>query len=395
MERLIGTLPITPKKDAPVGFYLSPYLVDVLSMMTGSKGLVLINNLGLKANSSHGKQNLTSFQTNLNSLTGLPSLMDSEAPHLNSIPGYVDQCISHGMIVKESIDKTICDCGAVDIPSYVANELARTNRGGKTYFVKDNSLYCSLCRTEATPKENCDVLSLQFSDIDLSDQGLKIFPAKYTKEFNNSILGIIKQKWLITRLRETGVNCDTEFGKYNLDIDFVWSLMNATLANINVPIANLVISHRSIMPASRFLVLSSSLDVNLDRVIVLPFMHIRQGDNKVPFNDNIDWLSGRYNTKIIRFLLALGFRKNKEVTLNSTVLYWISHSSEDTKDKFKGDIEHRSLDSTLDFLFSGGTDKLISYLRKNPQRGPSDFKYLLSLYRAINKTIWELKNDRK
>lgn len=383
MERLIGTLPITPKKDAPIGFYLAPYLVDILSRMTDSKGLVLINNLGLKANSSHGEQNLTSFRANLDSLTGLPSQMDSEAPHLNSIPGYIDQCISHGLIVKENIDKTICECGAVDMPSSVANEFVKTNRDGKTYFIHDNSIYCSICRSKAISENNCGVLSLQFSETDSSSENLKIFPAKYTKEFNNSILRTIKQKWLITRSRETGVSCDTEFGKYNLDVDFVWGLMNPTLMNINVPIGELVISHRSIAPASRFVVLSNILGASLNRVIVLPFMHIKQGNDKIPFEDNINWLSDRYEAKIIRFLLAFGLQKNKEITLNSTVLYWISHSSEDIKGKFKGNVEYESFDSTLNFLFSGSANKLISYLRKNPQNDPTDLKYLLSLYRAI------------
>ncbi len=256
---MIFTLPITVKNNAPLGYWLTPILVDALSKQTQEEGILFYGRLGLRSPIS-SQEDL--FHRNLDFLD-LTCIRKPDSEFKYELLNLSKEICGSGRVEYREQECYRCLCGRLELPVHIARFAKE-----KT-FVRDGSFYiCKVCKNLGgiVRVTGC------FLRVELgwSFESIHIYPKWYRGEIIELIRQLREQGIPLSHTRATGL---IQNGM-NLDVEFVWSLIPLLLSqqHPNERI-RLVVTNHVLRQAIVALLLAKFLNPNLQAdLIVSPYI---------------------------------------------------------------------------------------------------------------------------
>jgi len=361
MIKWIVTLPLTPQFKPLLGFFLAPFVTDIIGRTTKFKSLIFVNRTGRKKNNEAFKR----FCRSLDGLDIKTSIFaDNNELHLQQIPKLIEFLIKRGFITRSREEILLCPCGACEIPNVAFKEHQNSGQKHKTYYIKNRVPYCKLCG-HRLQLEAVQVLQVSFPQNIIEPVPI-IFPSKFRSEFLQKCEETLNKTRIISRLRNSSPVIFFSNSKARLDVDFLWSLLPVSLRTMDICINSIVVGHRSLAQAALLTVTSRLLGIEIENIIILPYLNIIPSDYNPVFEDSIDELLRKTSTKSIRTALVQGCKKLKNVKLKSSIFYWAEHSLGYLPDS-TGNCDS-NYQEILEILFSNKVRYFLSGQRKNQKR---------------------------
>jgi len=358
MEEWIGTLPITPNKNARLGFYLAPLLVDALGKLTGKRGIILVNQLGRKKDEESFKGFI---ETTRRLKIDLPVYRDDDKRHIQKAFSTIEKFLEEGLITEETANILVCPCGIVELTEEAVSSLVNTRTMAKTFKIEEGKIICRSCGKEIRFVGKNKILLFR-PKIEKTIPRVKIFPRVFFDEFAEKYSELQRRPWVISRIREASPSFSLPLSSFRIDVDFLWALLPKTLMDEGKHISAFVVGHRSLRQMAMVLSLAEMTEVLIKEITVVPYLKIIPSANSPSFQDRAESITANYDAALCRVLLGMGLSKTKEMALSSEAIYWIDHSIRR--------VAGMPLDEMLQeggikaLLFSGAAREMISYLRK-------------------------------
>lgn len=352
---VITTLPIAPNDEPNIMFFLSQFLADVLSELTGNQLILPFNILGVKQAIKAAQ-----LDNHLNILSRLginpqQTWIDSLNINQNLAQKACDFLYWHNIVQVLPSQILFCECGKLEM-------LKNSEHGvnGKVYEVKENKTKCKICGSQAKTK---NVSSLMLS---VPSTPLKVFPQEIRKRAEESIKEISSRKWRISRIRKTGFQVCIENQFFYLDIDFLWMLYSLDLLNKSYAIDTLVASTRTLRKAIIFCQLALLFGINIEKLVLHPYVKLINSNSN---QYNMVALLNRYGRDVCRLFLAHGLMLgNLECELSSSEFFWILKSIDILCNIIeKLEINNNfSIEKILQNIIAQQTKTTLSKIRKDP-----------------------------
>lgn len=208
-DYIIGTLPIKPQNKTNIGMLLSPTVMDYIGTVFDIR-----RNIGFNVLHSYEDKNVQ-LDGYLNYLDESGIKYDSvfvDKDNANRLLEIVEKMFFDGYLLVKNIKKIRCDCGRVDM-------ISTQDNNAKLYKIKDGEIICNYCGTKCHEYiEKSLVFEIKTNNINthITPQFLEKEMLEFSKKFN-------KTYKLVSKNRETGYSIDTIHGRFNIDIDFLWS----------------------------------------------------------------------------------------------------------------------------------------------------------------------------
>ena len=223
-DYLVTSFPSTPKTER-IGILTWPYLVQLIGKAFNIEHIYSINLINSFMSPSKEKvQEYIDFLTQ-NGIELDNIFFDYE--HLDKMKNIIENMYYSKLIKKEKLTIYKCDCGKVD---GIITELNFQNKNAKLYSTNNGKPICNFCNTECKPYEK-KVLVLPINTRNI--QEINIVPAYLKQYFIDIYKKFDNQKFVISKIRETGVKVCLDGEYFNIDVDFTWMLFSSLLPNKN------------------------------------------------------------------------------------------------------------------------------------------------------------------
>lgn len=379
MKNCIVCLPLTIPSEIKVGLVLTPFVVSMVSKLSGIESVCCVNLTGLRYEGLEVNEITQRFENfrKLLSRLGAPIdhyWIDSDASHINRLQKYCEKLVAAGELQSRSVSIAICQCGAVEVLTEALH--ADWLMEHKVIRWEKNRAFCTLCNTPLETKhEPCLLL-----ESDFGNGTLTMLPSFYAKE-GEALRIKFGQPMLISRQRK-GDYCVSLFDRmWRLDTDFCWSFLFHSLIEDGLRPSAVVVSNRSLKPLIWSLGLSRKLSDSLQdmTVIVTPFVKFKSEKLKFPNVGTLQKLIDRYGRLPIRLLVASGLKwDQKEVMVGSDTIFW-SLKALSREDIVIPDMNKMvlPLSEILPIMDGGLIEQLITDLRKENSVPLSQYQNLL------------------
>lgn len=256
---MIFTLPITVRDKAPLGYWLTPVLVDALSKQFCERGILFYGNFGLRSPTPslerifHGQLDFLNLTCERKSDTEF----EEELLELSR------QVCFTGPILSREQEYYRCSCGCLEIPVSIA-PFAK-----EKMFKRLEGVY--VCKACNQPGEQVLVESKVLGlGSDWSLESISVYPKWYCSELKELVHQLCQQGIPISKSRQTGL-C---YNGMNLDVEFVWCLIPLLLSLRSTDERiRLVITNRVLRQAVTALLLARSFDPDLRAdLIISPYI---------------------------------------------------------------------------------------------------------------------------
>lgn len=220
MEGIVLTLPAKPKvHNNDIRSKISPTLVDFIGDGLQYKKGLAMNLLNTYDNK---EQYFDSYIKQLKQEQLINDYIFTDKNYIEKIIEIIYKMIDEKIIVESNTDLIRCDCGKVDLLKFAVHQ----NVDGTLYKFENEKIICKSCNKECKEsKESILKIDVNKSKI----KNISIVPSY----FNNVINGIIKDMdgsfILISKKRNTGCIINYQGKEYNIDIDFIWSLLTLVI----------------------------------------------------------------------------------------------------------------------------------------------------------------------
>lgn len=319
MSQIITTLPLSPKKNASLGYYLTPLIADVIASFMGVPVAHAVNVLGAKRTSlqdvdAHfamlGRLGISSYLQ----WRDIDEQWDAVFSHLLSFGS------AQGWVFQDERVVMVCPCGKAEFLA-TASTLSEIHGTCKVYEINKGNAFCLLCGNMIIPR----MLRCLLVRIPNQVPDVVVIPKYAAIEWNQLVRDIAGREILISRIRETGIHTKFMGKHFNIDIDFAWKLLLERLYTKGFQCSCIVVGHKSIKHALSMVFLGSLIGIPAPRFVVsTPYLSIDFGNRAVEFAED---LVDRHGGMSLRWILgmALGCAQ-KEITLQSKLIYLIAHS---------------------------------------------------------------------
>ena len=207
---MIFTLPITVRNSAPLGYWLTPILVDAMSKQYQEQGVLCYGKLGLRSPTPHQER---VFHETLDFL-GLTCDRKPDSDSKEDLLNIAREICAGDSIEYREQECYRCPCGCLELPTRIAR-FAK----GKTFARVGDAYVCKVCEK---PGEATRVSGSFFKiDSNQSLESICVYPKWYRGELRELVRQLHEQGIPLSRARTTGLNQEST----NLDVEFVWSLM--------------------------------------------------------------------------------------------------------------------------------------------------------------------------
>jgi hypothetical protein len=297
------SLPVSVKNSHPLGYWLTPILVDCISKQTGEKGVFCYGKLGLRTPSLEDE---VRFNSNLDFL-GINCERTTDEILQSSLLDKALRVCGSDRISPRVRECFVCPCGILSMPTSIVRYLKQ-----KTFKVAGENVSCKLCGQVARVAVIQALVYTPKSEVTFRPFG--VYPRLYIKEVNELVAQIHEQGITISRTRPTGYS----FGDWNLDIEFLWSFLPLVLAEDRSDRIRAVITNQVLRQAVTTYLLCRELEPSFEADLVISPLIVHPGRAE---KWNLDRLrSLGYDGDLIRTTLlgSLGWGK-KEATLNDVV----------------------------------------------------------------------------
>ncbi|OGZ72917.1 MAG: hypothetical protein A2998_02525 [Candidatus Staskawiczbacteria bacterium RIFCSPLOWO2_01_FULL_37_25b] len=381
MNQVIATLPLSPRQNADIGYYLIPLIANIIASFAGISTVNAVNILGAKETTTQDVD--THF--NMLKCLGIASQFQwcdgNEAWNI-VLTNLFHKGLAQGWILQDERTIMVCPCGKTEF-IVAASTLSKIHGTRKTYEIQDDKVFCLLCQGFATPRTIPCLL------IRMPEQvpSITIIPTYAAAEWNRLAADNRKREILVSRVRETGIQAECVGRKYNIDVDFVWKLLLERLSEKNIKCLGLVVGHKSIKHALSITMLSSLIGVPIPQfVISTPYISFDFGC-QLPINARE--LVNLHDAEPLRWLLSMAIGcHQKEFTLQSKLIYLIKHSIGTTLNAKNYDLEQVSADILWRYFNTKRIQKMLLFLRQNkPELLDPRERHLASLLGLLKKNI--------
>lgn len=357
-----ATLPLTPRKPAPLGFYLAPLLVEALSRSDDRKGLLLVNQLGYHRNHEH----YLWFCRTLDVLgVSLPIQRDDEDEIMAGTRLLVEDLIQSRCVVIGTEEIISCPCGALEGPATILDRVSSFRPRAKAYLRMGHLLCCRVCGGVGASRGEQQVLWWHPRP---NASCPTVFPATYADEFREKYAFARAQPRIVSRLRDRAPAFELSIGRFRLDVDFVWALLPVVLAARDQRIVTLVVGHRSLNQAATVTLLGWRFSQPVQEIVVLPYLTMKPSTYANVFDDEAFAVASSHGTMVARCLLGMGLQCRKEAVIGSDLAYWIIHSVRNLADRYPRQMSSWPAAEILQALFAGGMQQLVTANRKPNRR---------------------------
>jgi hypothetical protein len=363
MRNCVLCLPLTLPSEVRLGLVLTPFVVSMVSKLTGLASVCCLNLTGMRykglknADISWRSEQFRRLMERLD----MPMeryWADSEKNHVARLQDYCDSLVVSGQLQSQVTSRLICKCGAVEIIDGAVNPVLLKNH--KVIQQRGNQLFCKLCNTTFDTVHGPSLLL----ESRFAGGVIKVYPAFYHKEIE-TLEDDYNQPLLVSRQVKGDVNVLLFGRKWKLDTDFCWSFLFSSLIEEGFRPAVVVVSNRSLKPLVWSLGTSRKLTNLLQgiSVIVTPYMQ-PQGES-----DSARWivkeLIDRYGSPTVRLLLGSALKwGQKEVTLNSSAIFWGLKALARDSVAISCTSKVHSVPEALELMEGSYVDQLIANLRK-------------------------------
>lgn len=323
MRNCVICLPLTIPSEVKTGLALTPFVVSMLSRLTGATSICCVNLTGLRyegLEADEATQRFDDFQKLLGRL-GISIdhfWVDSDTNHINRLQRYCEKLAAAGELHSRQTLTLVCQCGAVEVvPEALHTDWLMDH---KVLQLEKGLAFCTLCNTPLeTKQEPCLMLESRFAE-----GTLNTLPPFYTKEVEE-LRRKFNQPLLISRQKKGDYRVSLFGQMWQLDTDFCWSLLFCSLIEDGFRPSVVVVSNRSLKPLVWSLGISRKLSDSLQNITatVTPFVRFEGGKSRSPSIDTLQKLIDRYGRLPIRLMMASGLKWNqKDVVVSSSTLFW-------------------------------------------------------------------------
>lgn len=212
---MIVTLPISVRKVAPLGYWLTPVLCDAIGKQLNESSTVFTGRLGLKA----PEDSLWYRFCEELDFFSVAAKRASDTDHLESLLVSARTALTdYAPTFKQQLCYS-CSCGRLQLPVAIAAFVKE-----KTFRKEGNDYYCKACG-ESAEKETLTTGFFHFPS-DLSLSSTEVFPKFYRAEVAGLLAQVKSQGVAAIRQRATGLS----FDDLNLDAEFVWQFLPLVLS---------------------------------------------------------------------------------------------------------------------------------------------------------------------
>ncbi|MDP3875293.1 MAG: hypothetical protein Q8Q22_02125 [bacterium] len=256
---MIFSLPITVRDSAPLGYWLTPVLVDALSKQLRERGILFYGKFGLQSPSLAVEKE---YQRQLDFLN-LTCERKSDTEFEEELLGLSRQICSGSSVLSREQECYRCPCGCLELPVSIALFAKE-----KTFKRVGDIYVCKACRQKG---ERIHVESKVLGvGSDWSLESVSIYPKWYRGELKELVYQLCQQGIPMSRSRETGLYLNG----INLDVEFVWLLIPLLLSLRNPgERIRLVVTNHVLRQATIALLLASSFNPDLRAdLIISPYI---------------------------------------------------------------------------------------------------------------------------
>jgi len=358
---LVSTLPITPKYNSAFTTLISPFVACIASDFYNCP-LVIANNLiGLRFSNNNPTEISSWYKKSLKSI-GIKNFYywsELDQGYLGYVYENMNLWYEQGVIRNELRKVFCCPCGIVEI----LDEDFLNYEKGKLYSLVNGSIVCNSCGGRVLPR--CEEVLILNQKRELIFPVHNCFPGNFLSELKVIHNKLAKHNILVSRSKQKNSFFWASQKKFFIDTDFIWSLYLAYLSD-KYSTNHILISasSRVLAPLIRSVCLSYFLRPNLKiDCIISPIVNITSSKNTKKININ-DFINLGTATEL-RFFLESGLHwKSKEVSLDTSVLYWIKHSIKPEINYLKKEVINKDSFILKDIHNGSSTRNLLAKLRK-------------------------------
>jgi hypothetical protein len=161
------SLPVSIKNSYPLGYWLTPILVDSLSKQTGENGIFCYGRLGLRAPSL--EEGL--FNSNLD-LLGIDCKRVTDYVLQTVLSDFALQAYNSDRISFRNQECFVCSCGALSIPVEIVKYAKQ-----KTFRLNDGVPCCKVCEKDA--KITSVRILVYTTKFKTTFKSIKVYPCLY------------------------------------------------------------------------------------------------------------------------------------------------------------------------------------------------------------------------
>lgn len=293
------SLPVSVKNSHPLGYWLTPILVDALSKQVDETGVLYYGKLGLRTPLDEEE---IRFHQNLDFIGVARSRVADESIVSDLLMHALNAC-NRGCLEVRIQECYVCPCGILSIPSDIV-----TYAREKTFKRSEEKIVCKVCKNEAL---RASVEKLFYKIKKTTEiRTIKVFPRFYQKEVDELVQQIHEQGIPISRVRETGF----VFQQWNIDIEFLWSFLPLVISGYTNERLRVVVTNQVLRQAvvAYLLAIDSLPEFEADLVVCPIIVHPGKAEKW-----NLDRLRTLgYDGELLRFMLicSLGWN-NKQANL--------------------------------------------------------------------------------
>ncbi|MGD0977239.1 MAG: hypothetical protein ABR875_03030 [Minisyncoccia bacterium] len=316
MRSAITSLPLSPRKNAMLGYYSIPLMVDLLGKMCNQETILALNCLGCKADQIA----IEEFGSSAYFL-GLRGQIwqDDNESNKTFVSSVLYQGLSDGWIKEEPRGIWRCGCGKTEVLDEPDNFTAL--KSDRIYEITNGKITCRACSEHA--ENSTEQVLLLCLPIDMKLP--QVIPRYAECEFSEQFNFFRGKSILISRKFGAGFKTRGFSKDFILDVDFCWMFYLAALWKNGFSVDTVCTGHKTLKQAVLSTIASQLAGIKIPRFIVsLPYVNIDFAGKEIVSTGNI--LSD-YRPNVIRYFLGLVLgNRSKEVSLPSRLLYLIEHS---------------------------------------------------------------------
>jgi len=323
MQNAVTTLPISPVTEPHLGLCLIPLLADLIGESLGLEKVLALNIHGLKYElASPQSEKIRIAQSYLASLAHLNIKPDHIwRDDLNEFAVFAQialtDLLNRNVLKIKRVPIARCQCGKVEYLEGAQNLSLRR----RLFEEADGRRICKLCKTQLQVHE-IETCLFTFNPDRERFLGIPSFAEKEIRVLANSFMGL---EYLVSRTRVTHFSLNLPgLRDFDIDPDFLWSLMLPYLQSIGYKVKLLVGSRRNMLACLFIGTLAQAFDCE-DPIFVFPPYLVGPKKANIKIFGTADQMTARFGSDVVRTFLMSGLNwEIAQAVINPTLLEYLA-----------------------------------------------------------------------
>lgn len=350
-ERLVTTLPITPRNERNINTLLQPLGAHMLSRFKMARFIVSVNNQGF-ATENQGVHSDELIKDYSDCLEGAGIIQDKKreiwadtdplyAPFFQEV---VSELSQNGMLTINKKELNHCECGRVEQPT--ESYESRRSKGTTLTTTDCDKRTCVVCSSDIKTSMR-DCLALK---IPPQPAGITIFPSKFADKANLLMQEELDREWVVSRHFRDGKKVEVNSEEFTVDTEFYWlGYLGFLATQESATDLSVVTGHKTFTKLMRALSLTKILNSNVTTEgLLLPSTRFTDSKYQLSTMTAEQFNELPYSKTARRLFLAHSFKwSGMESSLDSSKLHL---SQQAARNLSHNSVQFTGSSDTSDFL---------------------------------------------